>query len=50
LDTGNKITKVNPHPEGTTVTVQKTGMAGKPKVVVDGATGKRVVTVIKNKD
>ena len=49
LNTGNKITKINPHPQGTTVTVQQTGMAGKPKVVVDAATGSRVVTVIKNK-
>lgn len=50
LDTGNKITKINPHPQGTTVTVQQTGMAGKPKVAVDAASGNRVVTVIKNKD
>ena len=50
LDTGNKITKINPHPQGTTVTVQQTGMSGKPKVVVDAATGNRVVTVIKNKE
>jgi len=47
LDTGTKIKKVTPHPMGTTVTVQHPGMPGKPQVVVDGATGQRVITVIK---
>ena len=48
LDTGDKIRKVTPHPQGTTVTVQSTTMPGKPQVVIDAATGKRVITVIKN--
>jgi hypothetical protein len=47
LDTGTKIKKVTPHPQGTTVTVQHPGMPGKPHVVVDGATGQRVITIIK---
>jgi len=49
LDTGNKIKKITPHSEGTTVTVQHTGMPGKPQVVVDAATGKKVITVIKDR-
>jgi hypothetical protein len=48
LDKGTRIRKVSPHPQGTTVTVQHPGMHGKPQVVVDAATGKRVITVIKN--
>ncbi len=49
LDTGDKIRKITPHPAGTTVTVQSTTMPGKPQVVVDAATGQRVITVIKNR-
>jgi hypothetical protein len=49
LDTGTRIRKVSPHPMGDTVTVQHPGMPGKPQVVVDAASGKRVVTVIKNR-
>ncbi|WP_088741034.1 hypothetical protein [Haliangium sp. UPWRP_2] len=48
LDRGTRIRKVSPHPQGATVTVQHPGMPGKPQVVVDAATGKRVITVIKN--
>jgi hypothetical protein len=48
LDKGTRIRKVSPHPKGDTVTVQHPGMPGKPQVVVDAATGKRVITVIKN--
>jgi len=47
LDSADKIKKVSPHPEGDTVTVQSTKLPGQPQVVVDAATGKRVVTVIK---
>jgi RHS repeat-associated protein len=49
LDTGTLIKKVTPHPEGDTVTVQHPGLPGKPQVVVDAATGKRVITVIKGR-
>ena len=49
LDTADKIKKVSPHPEGDTITVQNTKMPGKPQVVVDAKTGKKVVTVIKDK-
>jgi len=46
LDQGDNIRKITPPPEGTTVTVQNTRLPGKPQVVVDAATGKRIVTVI----
>nr|WP_320049937.1 RHS repeat-associated core domain-containing protein [uncultured Desulfuromonas sp.] len=48
LDTANKVKKMNFHPEGDTITVQNTNLSGKPQVVVDSETGKRVITVIKN--
>lgn len=46
LDSGTKIKKINP--KNGSVTVQHPGMPGKPQVVVDGETGERVITVIKN--
>ena len=49
LETADKIKKVTPHPAGTTVTVQSTKLPGKPQVVVDAETGRRVITVIKHK-
>ncbi len=49
LDHGDLIKKVTPHAEGTTVSVQHTKMPGKPQVVVDTATGDRVITVINPK-
>jgi hypothetical protein len=49
LDTANKIKKISVHPEGNTITVQNTTMRGKPQVVVDAATDKPVISVIKNK-
>jgi len=49
LDTATVITKLTPHPQGTTVTVQNPGMPGRPQVVVDAATGLRVVSVIKSR-
>jgi hypothetical protein len=47
LDAGTKIRKVSPHPKGDTIKVQHPHMEGKPQVVVDAATGKRIITVIK---
>ena len=47
LDSADRIRKVSPHPDGTTITVQSTTMPGKPQVVVDAATGTRVITVVK---
>jgi len=49
LDTATKIRKVTQHPEGDTITVQRPDLPGKPQIVVDAETGKRVITVIKNK-
>ena len=50
LDKGDRIRKVDMnHPAGPTVTVQNTTMPGKPQVVVDAQSGKRVVTVIQPK-
>jgi hypothetical protein len=48
LDSGNRIKKLTHHRDGDTITIQSTTMPGKPQVVVDAATGKRVITVIKN--
>ncbi|NOU26338.1 MAG: RHS repeat-associated core domain-containing protein [Polyangiaceae bacterium] len=49
LDTADKIRKVSPHPDGATITLQSTTMPGKPQVVVDAATGRRVITVVKQR-
>ena len=49
IDTSNRIKKVTPHPEGTTITLQNTRMPGKPQVVVDADTGKRIITIINPK-
>ena len=50
LDQGNRIKKIDmTHPMGPTVTVQNTRMPGRPQVVVDAATGRRVVSVIQPK-
>lgn len=47
LDEGNVIKKIDVHhPLGSTITVQNTRMPGMPQVVVDAATGKRVVTAL----
>jgi len=49
LDGATNIRKMSPHPLGDTLTVQNRNMTGAPQVVVDAATGKRVVTVINPK-
>lgn len=47
LDEGNVIKKIDMnHPRGPTFTIQDTTMHGMPQVVVDQATGSRIVTVI----
>lgn len=48
LDKGDRIKKLSHHRDGDTITIQSTTMPGKPQVVVDAATGNRVITVIKN--
>jgi len=49
IDTADKIRKISRHPLGDTVTLQNTKLPGKPQVVVDAETGKRVITVINPK-
>jgi hypothetical protein len=49
LDTATRVKQLTVHPEGDTITVQRPDLPGKPQVVVDAATGKRVITVIKNR-
>jgi hypothetical protein len=49
LDGATKVVKRNFHPNGNTVTLENANMPGKPRVVVDEATGKRVITVINPK-
>ena len=49
LDGATNIRKMSPHPRGDTLTVQNKNMPGKPQVVIDAATGTRVITVINPK-
>ena len=48
LDNATKVQKRTAHPQGDTLTIVNKNMPGKPKVVVDAATGNKVVTVIKH--
>jgi hypothetical protein len=49
LDGATSIVKRNYHPEGNTLTIQNANLPGKPRVIVDEATGSRVITVINPK-
>ena len=50
LNEGTRITKVDfSHAKGTTVTIQHPGMPGRPRVTVDAATGRVIITVIKGR-
>ncbi|MDH3976693.1 MAG: DUF6531 domain-containing protein [Deltaproteobacteria bacterium] len=49
VDSADKIKKITDHPEGPTITLQNTKMQGKPQVVVDAETGRRIVTTINPK-
>jgi hypothetical protein len=46
LDGATKVVKRNYHPEGNTLTIENQNMPGRPRVIVDEATGQRVITVI----
>ena len=46
LDGATRIVKRSFHPEGNTLTVENANMLGKPRVVIDEATGQRIITVI----
>jgi hypothetical protein len=49
LDGATNIRKMSPHPLGDTLTIQNRNMPGAPQVVIDAATGQRVITVINPK-
>ena len=49
LDGATNILRRSFHPEGDTLTIQNRNMLGAPRVVVDEATGTRVITVINPK-
>jgi len=49
LDGATRVVKREYHPEGNTLTIENANMLGKPRVIVDEATGQRVITVIKNR-
>ena len=49
LDGATNVCKRTPHPQGNTLTIQNRNLPGRPQVVVDEATGTRVITVINPK-
>ena len=49
LDGATNVRKRTPHPKGNTLTIQNRNLPGRPQVVVDEATGSRVITVINPK-
>ncbi len=49
LDGATNIRKRSFHPAGNTLTIQNKNMPGKPQVIVDEATGSRVITVVNPK-
>jgi RHS repeat-associated protein len=46
LDGATSVVKRSYHPEGDTLTIENSNMPGRPRVIVDEATGQRVITVI----
>lgn len=46
LDGATRIVKRSFHPQGNTLTIENANMPGRPRVIVDEATGSRVITVI----
>lgn len=48
LDGATRVVKRSYNPMGDTLTIRNANMPGRPEVVVDAATGTRVITVIKN--
>lgn len=49
LDGATNVRKRSFHPQGNTLTIQNRNMPGNPQVVVDEATGSRVITVVNPK-
>jgi|GEM_PF-1247577 len=46
LDGATSVDKWSYHPQGDTLTIRNANMPGSPRVIVDAATGQRVITVI----
>lgn len=46
LDGATNIRKRSFHPQGNTLTIQNRNMPGNPQVIVDEATGNRIITVV----
>lgn len=46
LDTATELRKVTPHPLGDTLTLRNNNIPTIKEIVVDAATGKRIITVI----
>lgn len=46
LDGATSVVKRSYHPNGDTLTIENANLDGKPRVIVDEATGQRVITVI----
>src|SRR5690606_38116387 len=49
LDGATKVVKRSYHPQGNTLTIENVNMPGKPRVIVDEATGNKIITVINPK-
>ena len=49
LDGATRVVRRSYHPQGETLTIENSNMAGGPRVVVDEATGQRIITVINPK-
>jgi hypothetical protein len=46
LDGATSVDKMSYHPQGDTLTIRNANMPGSPRVIVDAATGQRIITVI----
>jgi len=49
LDGATSVVKRSCHPDGNTLTIENANLPGRPRVIVDEATGQRVITVINPK-
>lgn len=49
LNGATRIVKRGYHPMGNTITLENATMPGRPRVIVDEATGLRIITVINPK-
>jgi hypothetical protein len=49
LDGATSVVKRSYHPEGNTLTIENANLPGRQRVIVDEATGQRIINVIKTK-